>query len=516
MKAKTIDQKEFSNSQEESSSSGFSNYGNDFINDEKNIVDKMTTAYKYTSNSKSLDEQAKYLQELNNSLLDISRKLAGISSPVASNFASTEITGNPNNQINNSNSYFNRPTDDELADHWIYTSPKTVYGLGNFRRLKNGVWVPVQRDVIEQEIMQIAILHKKDKIRPTDKLVLSCQKISRLKTLIPNEKWDTEKFIIPCKNGFLDLKNFELFPEKNENCFFTSGLNCDYNPDARCPQFLQFLESTIPYAIPYIQEFMGICLTKESKFEAATFLVGPSGSGKSTLIHALVNMMGTCAGNLGLDEMEHSRFTSSNIPGKYLLYSTESTPVVIKHSSIANRVASGESIIIDKKFKTPYEYTPFAKLLFAMNTMPRFFSDNGLSRRARIISFPELPVSKRDVNLKRKVSLEASGILNFALDGLKRVIENDAISPVNNPDFSQTTSISAAGTVDAFVARKCALSHEYQTQSSILYNEYMKFCNENGFIPENNRDIVKEWHRLELRKKKSNGCVFWEGIRIKS
>ena len=41
-----------------------------------------------------------------------------------------------------------KPTDDELADRWIESYPLTAYGLGEFRRYKNGIWPILSLDTI--------------------------------------------------------------------------------------------------------------------------------------------------------------------------------------------------------------------------------------------------------------------------------------------------------------------------------------------------------------------------------
>jgi hypothetical protein len=59
-----------------------------------------------------------------------------------------------------------KPTDDELTDQWINNHPNTVFGLGDFRRYKDGTYPAVSDDQILKEILDILVKEKIAGIRP--------------------------------------------------------------------------------------------------------------------------------------------------------------------------------------------------------------------------------------------------------------------------------------------------------------------------------------------------------------
>ncbi len=46
------------------------------------------------------------------------------------------------------------PTDDELAQRWLQDHPDTAWGLGEFRRYRDGVWPVVAADIVRAEMLQ--------------------------------------------------------------------------------------------------------------------------------------------------------------------------------------------------------------------------------------------------------------------------------------------------------------------------------------------------------------------------
>ncbi len=73
----------------------------------------------------------------------------------------------------------------------------------------------------------------------------------------------------------------------------------------------------------------------------------------------------------------------------------------IKSTDVLNAIISGEPITVERKFQDPIEITPRAKLLWAMNELPRVQeAGNGLFRRVKVVEFPALAEGRKDPALK--------------------------------------------------------------------------------------------------------------------
>jgi putative DNA primase/helicase len=82
-----------------------------------------------------------------------------------------------------------------------------------------------------------------------------------------------------------------------------SALGFDWNPEAKCPRWKQFLEEVSPgdeESHRFLEEFGGYCMTEETKFEKGAMLVGPRRSGKGTYRDVIMHLVGDEAGYVGL------------------------------------------------------------------------------------------------------------------------------------------------------------------------------------------------------------------------
>jgi putative DNA primase/helicase len=408
------------------------------------------------------------------------------------------------------------PDDAQLADRWIAYHRQTAWGMGEWRRYENGVWNPIDKDMIKQEITAILERANSEGVRVTNGLINSTMEIARTKISIPAEKWDADPNYLPCKNGAYHIPTKTLLAH-TPYIYATSQLEFDYDPTATCPAFMRALQR-IPDAIAFLQEFAGYALTTETKHEIAVWFHGPIGSGKSTVIEGLQVMVGKKRhGILGLAQIERSRFALANLPGKTLVTSFEQPDSFISASHILNSIISGESIPVEQKFKDEIVIIPRAKILWAMNDLPRVNNaNNGLMRRVKIIEFPTLLEIDKDVDLKELVKTEGAGILNWALEGLQRLNARGKFCPPQSVIDATKNYQDKNDIPKLFLEEVGALldpiDPHCRTKAQDLYDAYNDWCKRTNHKPMSSTRLAEEWKRLGFERTTIKGTRYWVGV----
>jgi P4 family phage/plasmid primase-like protien len=406
------------------------------------------------------------------------------------------------------------PTHDELRDRWIGANPYHAHGLGVWRCYEDGIWPMVPETSVKAEISNIIEAAKPEGVKPTASILASVAELTRIKVYVADEKWNADPDILVCKNGALRISTGELGDHRPGH-WATSAVPYEYDPGAVPAIWRYFLENTVPATAPFLQEFAGYALTTEMAHELAVWLFGPPGSGKSTFIAGLAAMLGHRAGILGLADLERSRFTLADLPGKTLVVASEQPSSYLASTNTLNAIISGEPIQVERKYHDPFTVIPKAKVCWAMNELPRVADANsGLFRRVKVVTFPELPEDQRDPQIKRHIEQEGAGILNWALEGLRRLKDRGHFEvPAGVADatkqFREHNDVPAL-----FVEDRCIKELDAEVQAAKLYREYRYWCEENGHRPQSSTRLADDWRRLGFERKRTMTGTIYQGLRV--
>lgn len=406
--------------------------------------------------------------------------------------------------------------DTQLRDRYIETHRQTAFGLGGWRRYAGGAWGSVHRAIVEKEIQSVIDEEtvRDNRLRPSSNLLFSVRKLIEVQLTLPEDHWDHDPDLLVCTNGTLHIPTLELRKHSPWH-YITSGVPYAYDPLAAAPAWGRMLCEVYGAVHEFLQEFSGYCLTTSTRYETAVWLYGDPGGGKSTFILGLETMLGTRAGLLGLSDIERSGFMLMGLVGKTLVTATEQPNDFMAAMSTVNKIISGESVLVDIKFKDPIVITPTCKVLWSMNDLPRVTdANNGIFRRVKVVRVPPLPPERRDPAVKEAIAREGPGILNWALEGLQQL---NARGRFMLPEIiiNETEDFKAASDVEqAFVADACRRSTNARVKSSKLYSAYSDWCKTNGHKPKSSTRVARDWDRLGFVKMASNGSFYWTGIEL--
>lgn len=237
-------------------------------------------------------------------------------------------------------------------------------------------------------------------------------------------------------NGTLDLDSYILRPHDRAD-LLTHCLPYAYDPAALCPRWLQFLSEVLvkedgrtpdPELIALAQEYIGYALTIETFYEAMLWLWGMGANGKTVFIKIVHALLGPLALSIDLGALGRpdASYYLAKLGGARVVFSTEATKGQNTGEDILKRLASGEPIPARPIRGEPITIQPVAKVLWAMNDKPNVKdTSDGFWRRLRLVPFyRQFAEHERDTQLAERLLSELSGILNWALDGLRRLRAN--------------------------------------------------------------------------------------------
>lgn len=306
-------------------------------------------------------------------------------------------------------------------------------------------------------------------------------------------------YIINLRNGLYNVLEDTLLPH-TPDYYSTVQLDTAYGPEADCPQFCRFLKESMGgdmEQVRLIQEMLGYFLIPVNLAQKCFVIVGAAGAGKSVLLRVLNDIL---LGKQNVSNVSwqalNERFKTAELFGKLANIFADLPTKNIDDNGIFKALVGEDYLTVEKKNKHPFSFQSTARLLFSCNSIPKNYGDRseGFYRRLIIIRFSHtVPPEKRDPNLLDKFRSEADGIFLFALDGLKRLMNNHYVfseTAVNAEELQQYREDSDS--VLSFVRDNCELSVEYASGSTVLFNAYKVYCEECGMKPYSQRSFVQQ------------------------
>jgi len=288
------------------------------------------------------------------------------------------------------------------------------------------------------------------------------------------------------QNGLFNLNEMKLIPH-TDSIFTTNLLPYDYDPDAECPRFIQFLQEVFENdqgKIAFIQEAIGYCFHKAIPKPAVFFLIGPGSNGKSVFIDTLNCLVGeenTCS--VSLNSLSNEYYLL-DLFGKMLNISSETPQKKMVNTDIFKAVVAGDWVSGRKPYQEPLKFKPFVKHYLAMNQLPDIQdSSHGMWRRIYIIEFQRVFAEhEMDVYLTEKLKNELPGIFNFALQGYKRLQTKEFIFTEGSlMKQSKQNYKNQSNSVSAFTSQFLAKGEPNErVVLKNLYDSYQAFCVSEG------------------------------------
>jgi P4 family phage/plasmid primase-like protien len=256
---------------------------------------------------------------------------------------------------------------------------------------------------------------------------------------LPMPSWlpdSSQPNLIAFENGLLDIDALlrgepDVLRPHSPDWFSTISLPYAYDPTATCPVFQKTLAAAVEgdqERINLLQEWFGYHLQRTTDAQKFMVLTGEGGTGKSTILAALeatvgeVNVSSVCLEGFG------ERFGLTPTLGKAANICSDLNEMDRVAEGRLKQYTDGSKMTFDRKGLSPIEDRPTARLTLATNNPPRVSDKSDAVYRRQLL----VPLNRRVPAAERVIGMdkptfwrsEAPGILNWAIEGLKRLKAN--------------------------------------------------------------------------------------------
>ena len=348
------------------------------------------------------------------------------------------------------------------------------------------------------------------------------------KTLAQRETLEPPINLVNVENGILDIETLELRPHSSDY-FFTNRLPVKYDPEATAPKFRRFLtEIVIPEDSLTLQEFTGYFLYRSYKFQKAALLEGDGNNGKSTFVGVQKALLGP--DNITAIPLQNlgRRFTPARLYHKMANLYPDLSSTALRDTGMFKQSTGGDMIEGEIKYSmNTLKFVSYCKHEYSANILPEIEEDNSKAfyRRWMIINFPnEFEGDNCDKNILAKITTpdELSGVLNWALEGLHRLRQNQGFTYSKTADEIQDQYKRMSSSVYSYLVDNTEYHPDSWLPKDDLYAKYIEYCIDQNLPRKSKGEFTKQLPKhmpavIPKRKRVDNEGPYihgWDGIRL--
>lgn len=202
--------------------------------------------------------------------------------------------------------------------------------------------------------------------------------------------FNVEPFRIVFKNGVLSLDDMILRPH-SPKYLDSIKIHANYNPNASSSTVDEFFHTATKgdkEIEELLYEVIGYTMLKTNELQKAFMLVGSGRNGKSTYFDIIEYILGKeNTTSISFKDLSNN-FRASALSNKLASLARDISAQPITDSDLVKSISSGESIMIEEKYKAAQSKALFSTLLFAANKIPNTpDTSDGFYRRWTIVPF---------------------------------------------------------------------------------------------------------------------------------
>lgn len=326
------------------------------------------------------------------------------------------------------------------------------------------------------------------------------------------------------KNGMYDVVGQKLYPHKKE--YFSINqipheIRLDADPRKEWSFTGRFLEeiSPAPDDRRMLLQYLGYCMTRDTRQQKFMIIKGTGGTGKSRIINLFERIMGeeNCS-NIPLQDLNR-RFYATNLYCR-LLNSCADIPSSAMDSIDVIKKATGEdALMYEKKGHDPVTFRSYAKLLFSANKIPLNLDEksDAYYRRLLIFEMNKKP-QRKDYQLDDKLGAEIGGTILAAVNALRELYvgEGGELKASKNSERLVNELYKEADSAKAFIEDCLVRSTGSRIKRSDIFEAYKHYCEENERVIYKKNIFFSNLREKGYEEKKISGIFYFMGLDVRS
>lgn len=322
--------------------------------------------------------------------------------------------------------------------------------------------------------------------------------------------FDANVYLLNLENGTLDLRTME-FHEHDPKDFVTKISHINYDPEATCPRWNQFIDEVMvgrKNVARYLQKAIGYSLSGDTSLECLFIMFGPTTrNGKTTTIETILRVMGEYGRSAKPDMLATNYFRGQSngssddvarLAGARFVGISEMEQKLTINASLTKQLTGNGSITARFLYEGYFEFHMQAKIFIDTNHLPNV-TDRTLfeSGRLKIIPFTRhFEDHEQDKTLKTTLMKpeNLSGILNWCIEGYRLYKAEGLDEPDEVKAATEEYRVDSDRTAQ-FMKQCLRKEKGSEIKASNVYGHYKNWCSDNGYKYESSQNFYK---RLSL------------------
>jgi putative DNA primase/helicase len=339
---------------------------------------------------------------------------------------------------------------------------------------------------------------------------------------ISSDGLDRNPWLLGVKNGTIDVTTGE-FREHRQEDMITKTANAEYNGQADCPLWKQFIREIMDYkadVITFVQTVAGWALTGDISEQTMFILYGSGANGKSTFLNTIMYLLGDYAIATPTETFMRKngdQYTNdiARLRGTRFVTTTEAEQGRRLSEPLIKKITGNDQMTARFLYGEYFNFTPTFKIFMATNHKPVIKgTDHGIWRRIKLIPFTtRIPEEKQDKHLELKLREEAGGILNWLLEGTARWKREGLKVPaaILNATDEYRGEMDVIGN---FLKECCIQKPEASIRIRELFKAYQDWCDENNEHAVSERFFGLRLKEMGFEQGRTSEARFWSGLSL--